>query len=198
MKDKILSWVFGIITTTAMPLIVSLTEKSPQWKLLIICVGIILLFVCQYGMKFLATVYQQYYRKKQIKKCIEKGKKLYTDRNGEFIGAFSIDDPKFIAWIKFATKILPEYKDMIKSWISFYENQIGDSQNRAIVQSYDAAGWVIDKTLGVFIETLANEYDDYSQQLTMEDIRKRWPVEAIKLPLRQASDNISEGGPGSF
>jgi hypothetical protein len=102
-----------------------------------------------------------------------------------------MDDPKFIAWIKFAIKILPEYKDLIKSWIKFYEDQIGNSRNGAMVQSYDAAGWVIDKTLGVFIETLANEYDDYSQQLTMEDIRKRLPVEAIKLPLRQAPDNIS-------
>jgi len=195
-KDKILSWVFGIIKTTAMPLIVSLTEKSPQWKLLIICIGIILLFVCQYGMKFLVTVYQHYDRKKQIIKCIEKGKKLYADRNGEFMGAFPMDDPKFITWIKFAIKILPEYKDLIKSWIKFYEDQIGSNRDGAIVQSYDAAGWVIDKTLGVFIETLANEYDDYSQQLTMEDIRKRWPVGAIKLPLRQAPDNISEGGLG--
>jgi hypothetical protein len=39
-KDKILTWVFTIVKTTAMPLIVSLTEKSPQWKLLIICVVI--------------------------------------------------------------------------------------------------------------------------------------------------------------
>jgi hypothetical protein len=179
-----------------MPLIVSLTEKNPQWKLLIICVGIILLFICQYGIKFLVSVYQHYDRKKKIIKCIQKGGKLYTDKNGEFIGAFPMDDPKFIAWIKCAMKILPEYKDMIKSWIKYYENQIGSSQDRAIAQSHDATGWVIDKTLGIFIETLVNEYDDYSQQLTMEDIRKRWPVDAIRLPLRQSPANISEGGPG--
>jgi hypothetical protein len=127
-----------------------------------------------------------------------KKKKLYTDKNDEFMGAFPMDDSKFIAWIKFAMKILPEYKDLIKSWINSYENQIESSQDRAIVQSYDAAGWIIDKTLGIFIETLANEYDDYSQQFSMEDIRKRWPVDAIKLPLRQASENISEDGPGSI
>jgi len=194
MKDKILTWVFGIITTTAMPLIVSLTEKSPKWKLVIICVGIILLFACQYGSKFLLSIYQHRSRKKQILKCIENGKKLDIDKNGEFIGALSMDDPKFIAWIKFATKILPEYKDMIKSWIKCYEDQI----DNANIKSYDAAGWIIDKTIGLFIETLVNEYDDNSQQLTMDDIRKRWPDGTIKLTLRQAPINISEGGLGPF